>query len=1198
MPFYGAAQSCRTQFAGTEFEPKSGISGVCELEDVRLYDSSSESFATSLTYSSSGSVSTGQYCVNNGELLIGVVSGYTTLLSYSLTDLITTSGQNTYSIAISGYVTLTSGCTDPKQSHRTNIIFRIGNQQEPLNREGTSQETSFNFNIPFTATSSKMTLTVQADHSNFCGVLHITSIVVTGCVEQKISSENGNTVCAGADNLLFAKGLNASSYVWEQAPENSSSWTTIAQTTQSITVTPSETTQYRVTANGTTLGPLTLRTMVCCSQSGTRSYDFENWAETFTFAGVRSALSDPNEIENYQYQGSGNITEGYYALLKNAQDGGQDASWFIDMDGHTSEMDEAPASQKGTNDGLLLINADSRYAGSIFYRKRIDNICPNTMYDFSAYIANAAATANGAPVNVRFVVFGGDDSVTETTGDTIANVASGDIAAGTRWVEKGASFNSKNYEHVYITIQDNVAASEYPSVGVGNDIAIDDITFSTCSPEINLYSNAAFTSQDTTVCSQDGSDVSLTLEVGAVYDLANFFAQPYFLLQSSSSASGPWTNISEASTSSSLAISVPATQTENMYYRAWVGASKSVVEAAAAGNAQSGCGSITAVSNPISVRYACPCTTPEFNLSGPGTVCISSPSATLTVSGITIGDRYSWTKNGTEVETGTISNVSNPITYTDSNVGAAGETVIYACTIYNEDCSATMSDTITVADRISMSLTSSALNDSICTGESVTINSNYSLQSGESLVWYADGAEIAGQTGAILSDMKPTANTLYRAELAGGSCDGGGEITISVSSPASPSLTISADTICAGGTIDISDSDTAAADRYVWYISSDGSTFTELAGQTGKDITGYAPAETSYFKKQSVSGRCQTESNVVMVYVGGSMNLSATASPAVICVGDSSTLTVSGQPSGASLRWVDNNFGTDISTEASVKVSPEANTTYTVYVVDVCEASTNVSLEVKAAIDPQVGSSEYNVCLGSKVNITAQGYDVVSYRWSPETGLDDPTAQAPAANPTVSTRYTVTMSNGSCSDTISTLVSVRPLPSISTIEDSRGDDCSTRTLTLAATGGTSPYQYSFDGIEYSTSDTYEGLTAGWLEIYVKDSYECLGDTAYYLEPYPISPAIFFSPNSDGMNETWTIGNIECYPSYIIEIYDRDGRKLFDARKGSFSSERSTIDFEGWDGNYNGHQMPSGDYWYLITLETVRRQYRGHFTLKR
>lgn len=81
---------------------------------------------------------------------------------------------------------------------------------------------------------------------------------------------------------------------------------------------------------------------------------------------------------------------------------------------------------------------------------------------------------------------------------------------------------------------------------------------------------------------------------------------------------------------------------------------------------------------------------------------------------------------------------------------------------------------------------------------------------------------------------------------------------------------------------------------------------------------------------------------------------------------------------------------------------------------------------------------------------------------------------------------------------------------------------------------------------------------------------------------------FFTPNADGLNDTWEIKGIGNYPSSQIEIYDRYGRRV----ALYYGSDR------GWDGTYNGHPMPSTDYWYTIRVFELLKTYSGHFTLKR
>jgi gliding motility-associated-like protein len=46
------------------------------------------------------------------------------------------------------------------------------------------------------------------------------------------------------------------------------------------------------------------------------------------------------------------------------------------------------------------------------------------------------------------------------------------------------------------------------------------------------------------------------------------------------------------------------------------------------------------------------------------------------------------------------------------------------------------------------------------------------------------------------------------------------------------------------------------------------------------------------------------------------------------------------------------------------------------------------------------------------------------------------------------------------------------------------------------------------------------------------------------------------------------------------------------------AEFKAKDFDGWDGKYNGEDMPSTDYWYIIELRETGKRMVGHFLLRR
>ncbi|MDB5004675.1 MAG: hypothetical protein JWQ34_2900, partial [Mucilaginibacter sp.] len=64
----------------------------------------------------------------------------------------------------------------------------------------------------------------------------------------------------------------------------------------------------------------------------------------------------------------------------------------------------------------------------------------------------------------------------------------------------------------------------------------------------------------------------------------------------------------------------------------------------------------------------------------------------------------------------------------------------------------------------------------------------------------------------------------------------------------------------------------------------------------------------------------------------------------------------------------------------------------------------------------------------------------------------------------------------------------------------------------------------------------------------------------------------FTPNGDGINDTWNINNLNTYSNVTVEILNRYGTRVY------FSNNYSVP----WDGKYNGANVPAGTYYYVIT----------------
>jgi gliding motility-associated-like protein len=86
---------------------------------------------------------------------------------------------------------------------------------------------------------------------------------------------------------------------------------------------------------------------------------------------------------------------------------------------------------------------------------------------------------------------------------------------------------------------------------------------------------------------------------------------------------------------------------------------------------------------------------------------------------------------------------------------------------------------------------------------------------------------------------------------------------------------------------------------------------------------------------------------------------------------------------------------------------------------------------------------------------------------------------------------------------------------------------------------------------------------------------------------PLIPNIF-TPNGDGIHDTWVIGNLESYPGCTVDVFDRGGNRVL-------SSTGYQIP---WNGKLNGKDLPVGTYYYVINPKNGRSPISGSVTIVR
>ena len=140
--------------------------------------------------------------------------------------------------------------------------------------------------------------------------------------------------------------------------------------------------------------------------------------------------------------------------------------------------------------------------------------------------------------------------------------------------------------------------------------------------------------------------------------------------------------------------------------------------------------------------------------------------------------------------------------------------------------------------------------------------------------------------------------------------------------------------------------------------------------------------------------------------------------------------------------------------------------------------------------------------------------------------------------------------------------------------------------------GIGNYEFSLDTEAGPYQDTpyFSNVSAGSHIIYIRDKNLC-GTVS--LEVFILGFPKYFTPNNDGVNDTWQVEGLgnDFSNTSTVKVFDRYGKfiKQLDAKNGT------------WDGTFNGQPLANSDYWFIAELVYVTgevKMYKGHFSLVR
>nr|WP_252723862.1 T9SS type B sorting domain-containing protein [Winogradskyella psychrotolerans] len=178
---------------------------------------------------------------------------------------------------------------------------------------------------------------------------------------------------------------------------------------------------------------------------------------------------------------------------------------------------------------------------------------------------------------------------------------------------------------------------------------------------------------------------------------------------------------------------------------------------------------------------------------------------------------------------------------------------------------------------------------------------------------------------------------------------------------------------------------------------------------------------------------------------------------------------------------------------------------------------------------------------------------------------------------------TATTENG-CVTTSTFNVTASESATIDLAETVDFSDPNNITITISGIGN---YQYILDDGDPQDSNVFENVALGYHTVTIIDLNGCAEVTK---EVLVVDAPPFFTPNGDTQNDTWHIIGIETLPGSIVYIFNRYGKLI----------KQLDSNTQGWDGTYNGYNMPANDYWFLAEIKqgNIAFEVRGHFALRR
>lgn len=883
----------------------------------------------------------------------------------------------------------------------------------------------------------------------------------------------------------------------------------------------------------------------------------------------------PTGTTSYTYSNADFPTDGSYTVENTTAGSGN--VWWSTTD-HTGD----------TGGYMMVVNA-SVSKTDYFYKTTVTGLCPGTTYEFAAWVVNLLRSSDISPPNITF-------TISTTAGVQLGTYTTGTIPltpSGPTWKQYGLYFKTPAGVTDVVVQMTNNSNGGAPA----NDLALDDITFRPCGPQ--MISSFSSTSSVTTAntCAGGNQTYTLTSSVSPGY------TNPVYQWEVSSDNGITWSNLATpGATTPTTTIQQPGAAGTYLYR---------LISSEAANSGSVAC---QVASTQLSLTVtAAPIAAFTFVNSG----CLSDAVVFTDATTATGSSVSSWLWDFGDGQTSTLQNPTH--TYT-----AAG-TYTVKLTTTGSSCQSYITHTVTLNAKPVANFTFSS---PACTGVGVTLTDN-STPTGTLAQWawdYGDGTTQTLTTNTPFTHTYTTAGTY--------------KVTLQVTSASGCTSDITAQNIVVNPlpVVDFSLPDVCLSDAFAQF--NDLSTISDNTQAGFNYLWNFGDANAT-----AANPNTSAEKNPKHKYAqAGNYNVSLTVTTQYGCVAVVKTkaFTVNGAVPVAAFTVTnsnnlcssdavifDNNTSVDFGNITKIVMyydydsNPGVYSTYTLddntitaqFSHNYGTFSSPLTKTYHVRMEAYSGGScfaiaDKNIVVNANPSVIVSAIGPLCQEDTPVqiatntqgftgTGTFSGTGISSAGlfNPALAGPGTFTISylftaNTGCTYATSQQVIVYPTPQISAPANLTVLEGGQLTINASTTSTGLTYKWSpATGLSDPTSltpianpadDTQYTLTA-------TSASGCVATAQTFVSVLktPVVPNTF-TPNGDGINDTWNIKYLNSYPNATVEIFTRYGEKIY-----------SSIGYPvPWDGTYKNASLPVGVYYYVINPKNGRNTMSGSLTIIR